>query len=197
MTKFNTVLFDGFETLDAFGPIEVMGHVPGGYEMNCFSLQGGTVESKQNVRTHTLPFAEMDTAGVLLIPGGIGVRPLLKDDEFMDQLRMLAEKAPHVLTVCTGSVLLAQTGLLNGRRATSNKMAFAWASSHGTEVDWIKQARWVQDGKYYTASGVSAGIDMTLGFVRDQHGLQAAEAAAGVIEYVWNQDADHDPFAVL
>jgi putative intracellular protease/amidase len=196
MTRFNILLFEGFETLDAFGPAEVIGSLPEAYELKCHSLSGGIIRSSQQVPVDTLPVAEIDPAGILLIPGGMGTRALVNDDHFIAQLKALSEKAPWVLTVCTGSALLAKTNLLNGKRATSNKIAFEWACSNGKEVDWVKKARWVKDGKFYTSSGISAGIDMALSFICDRHGIQAAQAIATRMEYLWNSDMNDDPFAI-
>ena len=196
MLRFNIVFFENFETLDALGPAEVIGTLQEEYDLKFYSLQGGILQSKQRVAVDTLPLREIDPSGVLLIPGGLGTRLVVNEENFMGQLKVLAEKAAYVLTVCTGSALLAKTSLLNGKKATSNKVAFAWASSNGPEVEWVKKARWVKDGKFYTSSGVSAGIDMTLGFVGDLHGLQKAQDIASYMEYVWNQDMDHDPFAI-
>ena len=196
MTNFNVILFDGFETLDAFGPVEVIGKMPDLYELGYYSLNGGIVESQQKVKIYSLPFSDINASGVLLIPGGMGTRSLVNDENFIEQLKILSEKAPHVLTVCTGSALIAKTGLLNGKKATTNKSAFEWTSSNGSQVNWIKKARWVIDGKYYTSSGVSAGIDMSLGFVRDLHGMETIRTITEGIEYVWNPDSENDPFAV-
>ena len=196
MKNFNITLFDGFETLDAFGPAEVIGSLPGLYELGYYSLNGGIVESSQKVKVQTLPFSDIDTSGVLLIPGGIGTISLVNDENFVEQLKILSEKAFHVLTVCTGSALIAKTGLLNGLKATTNKTDFEWASSNGPRVKWIKKARWVKDGKYYTSSGVSAGIDMSLGFVGDLHGMETVRKISKGIEYVWNPNPENDPFAV-
>ncbi|MCL1875805.1 MAG: DJ-1/PfpI family protein [Synergistaceae bacterium] len=194
MTSFNIVLYGGFETLDAFGPAEVIGQLPQDYSLKFHSLNGGIVVSSQQVPVDTLPFAEMDQSGILLIPGGFGARKLVIDENYVEQLKLFSEKAPYVLTVCTGSALLAKTNLLNGMKATSNKMVFEWVCSNGTEVNWIKKARWVKDGKYYTAAGISAGIDMLLGFVSDMHGVETAQTIANYIEYIWNSDMDNDPF---
>ena len=196
MTRFNIILFEGFETLDALGPAEVVGQLRKLYQLKFHSLRGGIIESTQQVPVDTLPFGEVDTSGVLFIPGGYGVRPLVNDRNFIEQLKVFSEKASYVLTVCTGSALLAKTNLLNGKKATSNKRAFEWACSNGAEVNWVKKARWVRDGKFYTSSGVSAGIDMTLGFVGDIHGIDDSQAIANYIEYIWNQDMDDDPFAL-
>ena len=125
----------------------------------------------------------------------MGTRPLVKDKAFLARLKEKAEGAEYVLTVCTGSALLAGTGLLDGRKATSNKMAFEWVKSCGEKVLWQPSARWTADGKYYTASGVSAGIDMALGFMWDRFGAEKARTIARNTEYVWNSDPEKDPFA--
>lgn len=98
------------------------------------------------------------------------------------------------MTVCTGTSLLARTGLLDGKNATTNKIAFDWVMTNGKDVLWNKKARWVADGKYYTSSGVTAGMDMTLGFLAERHGIDLALRVATEIEYVWIQDKNNDPF---
>lgn len=195
MTEFNIILFDNFETLDVFGPAEMIGRLPETYNLGYFSPEGKIVTSKQKVKVQTRPFHQIKQEGFLLIPGGMGTRTLVNDGDFIGQLTLLSEAAPFVLTVCTGSALLAKTGLLNGRRATSNKKAFGWVQSVSEEVVWVKQARWVVDGKFYTSSGVSVGMDMTLGFLCDLHGQNTAKNVADEIEYIWNRDWHVDPFA--
>ena len=100
-----------------------------------------------------------------------------------------------MLAVCTGTVLLATTGLLDGRRATTNKKDFTATIPYGPNVDWIPQARWVQDGKFFTSSGVSAGMDMSLAVMAKLFGQEAAEAVAVGTEYDWRNDPQWDPFA--
>ena len=195
MTEFSILLFDYFETLDAMGPAEVFGSLSGHYKLACYSLRGGPVRSTQGVRVETLPISAMPTGGVLLIPGGRGTRSLIEDDDFMVSLAWLSEAAQSVLTVCTGSGLLARTGLLDGRRATGNKISFSWTMEQGPDVLWQPSARWVRDGKLWTSSGVSAGIDMALAFVAEHQGRKTAEDCATYMEYVWNDDPNHDPFA--
>ncbi len=194
MKDFNVVLFNDFETLDVFGPVEVMGKLEKHYKVEFYSLNGGIVRSSQNVRVETLPIPDIEEGGILLIPGGIGTRSEVDNRDFIRTLKKLSEGAIFVLTVCTGSALLAKTGLLKNLKATTNKMAFDWVAGQDAEVQWIRKARWVSDGKYYTSSGVSAGIDMTLGFIGDTLGLEAAEKISRGIEYIWNKDSDNDPF---
>lgn len=195
MTTFNILLFDGFETLDAMGPIEIISKMPSRYKLGYFSLNGGMVMSSQGFHIETQPLTGIDPNGYLLIPGGMGTRKLIEDADFINTLKTLAEQVPYVLTVCTGVALLGKTGLLEGKKATGNKLVFDWIEKSSSAI-WIKKARWVKDGKFYSSSGVSAGMDMTLGFIRDIHGDKTAQDICKYIEYIWNDDADNDPFAI-
>lgn len=190
----NILLFQDFETLDAFGPAEVLGRVEQ-FSLRFISKNGGLIKSRQGIMVMTQPLDEADVNAVLLVPGGQGTRELVKSESFLQKLLNSASQAPYCLTVCTGSALLAATGLLDGIEATSNKKAFGWVMTTGRLVNWIPRARWVVDGKFYTSSGVSAGIDMALGFVADMFGIEKAENIAHDIEYIWNRDRDSDPFA--
>lgn len=188
------LLFDGFEPLDAFGPVEVLGHVEE-CRLSLCSAAGGLVTSFPGTQVATVPIAQANPEAVLLVPGGIGTRRLVDNASFLQTLRAAAEKSSFCLTVCTGSALLARTGLLDGRHATSNKRAFRWVTQNGPRVKWQQCARWTVDGKYYTASGVSAGIDMCLAFVANQFGASHSVRIAKNMEYLWNTDSSNDPFA--
>lgn len=192
------ILYNDFETLDVFGPVEVLGTLADRFNIIHASQNGGIVRSTQKVPVPTVPFEDLDTKGsVLLIPGGVGTRQLVKNREYTSSLIRLAGDAEFILTVCTGSILLSKTGLLDGKKATSNKRVFAWTGMESPAVYWIKKARWVKDGNIYTSSGVSAGIDMALGFVADRFGLETALEVARGIEYEWHEDPTWDPFAEL
>lgn len=189
----NVILFSDFETLDVFGPVEVFGKVEN-YTIEYYSQQGGSITNKDGLKIETQKIDNIKINDVLFIPGGSGTRIEVNNTEFLSNIRVLAEKSRYVLTVCTGSALLARTGLLDGKKATSNKRAFDWVKSNSDQVNWIQQARWIIDGKYYTSSGVSAGIDMALGFISDLQGKDIAEAIAFRIEYNWQSDKEHDDF---
>ena len=197
--EFNVILFHDFETLDAFGPVEVLGSIDSlgikKIRMNFYSEHGGIVKSHQGVKVLTERLSDLVHPDILLIPGGMGVRTEIDNIEFIRALAELCDNSRYVLTVCTGTALLAKTGLLKGIKATSNKSVFDWVSQQDKEVLWQKKARWVKDEKYYTSSGISAGIDMTLDFVKDLYGVETAESIATHMEYLWNRISDHDPFA--
>jgi len=190
----NILLFPDFETLDAFGPVEVLGKIER-YHLHYVSIAGGMIVSRQGIQILTENIDDVDTTGILLIPGGQGTRSLVDDDGYINKLTDIVLQSEYCLTVCTGSALLAKTGVLDYRKATSNKRAFEWVKSINTNVLWIDRARWVVDQKYYTSSGVSAGIDMALGFVADRFGHANAKKIANGIEYIWNADPDDDKFA--
>ncbi len=188
------LLFDDFETLDLMGPCEVFGFVEG-VKLRYFSVAGGPVKAKQGYFILTQPLSGMEEDSVLVVPGGMGTRALVGDKDFLSALKSAAERASYVLTICTGSAILARTGLLDGLMATSNKRSYVWVTGQGPAVRWQPSARWVVDSRFYTASGVSAGTDMALGFVADRLGKNAAQQIARIMEYTWNDDKDSDPFA--
>ncbi|MGL4940775.1 DJ-1/PfpI family protein [uncultured Bifidobacterium sp.] len=191
----NVVVFDGFEPLDVFGPFDVFTHTDA-VGVRIFSLDGpGATVSEGGARVEALGPEEIDPRGVLLIPGGSGTRALVGDGRWLSSLRRLAAQSSQVLTVCTGSALLAAAGALDGRRATSNDLAFDWVVGTGERVDWIKEARWVVDGKFRTSSGISAGIDMALDYVEDTCGPEAADKVSAQMEYIRNRESGYDPFA--
>lgn len=191
----NVILFRDFETLDIFGPVEILGKM----ENICikyYSLTGGIISNGDNVRIETNVIDEIVSTDndTLFIPGGLGTRSEINNNILIDKIKVLAEKSQYVMTVCTGSALLAKTKLLDGKRATSNKRAFEWVKTSSGNVIWLNKARWVVDDKYYTSSGVSAGIDMALGFISDIKGVEEARRIALSIEYNWQEDKDVDNF---
>lgn len=191
------ILYPDFETLDVFGPVEIFGKVPD-WKMQFYSRDGGLISNRDGVEIatesfNTMPQSEIDT---LFIPGGTGARTLILEADYINQLKQLAQKSRYVLTVCTGSALLAKSGLLDGKRATSNKLSFQWVKTSSLQTQWIEKARWVTDEKYYTSSGISAGMDMALAFVKDRAGETVARQIATRIEYRWQQDSQQDEFCL-
>ncbi|MEL7060386.1 MAG: DJ-1/PfpI family protein [Acidobacteriota bacterium] len=188
------VLYPGFEVLDVYGPVEMWGYVPE-FELLTIAATAGPIRSTQGLVTiadHSFDSApEID---LLFVPGGAGMLGLLKDEATLDFLRRRAAAADLTTSVCTGSILLAAAGVLDGHRATSNKLHFSIARATSDAVTWIEEARWVDDGKVVTSSGVSAGIDMALHVVDRLYGTARAEQLAMWTEYIWNRDPTNDPF---
>lgn len=196
--KVAVLLFEDFETLDVFGPVEIFGILKENYRVSFYSLAGGVVQNSHGVSVVTGNLADIKNGvDIFLIPGGWGTRPEVNNIVLINMIREISKAAKFVFTVCTGTALLARTGLLDGRKATTNKRAFDWVMTQGPKVNWVKKARWVVDGHFYTSSGVSAGMDMVLGFLQDMHGTDFAMDAANRIEYNWNSNKDEDNFYIL
>ncbi len=191
------LLFKDFETLDVFGPVEILGRLKNHYQVLFCSISGGLVKNEHGVSIAT---AKMESIKkqieIFLIPGGHGTRKEVDNTQLLDQVREVCLASKFVFTVCTGSAILAKTGLLDGKKATSNKKAFDWVTTQGKDVNWIRKARWTKDEKYYTSAGVSAGMDMTLGFLQDIHGIEFARKVAFEIEYNWIENMDEDNFYI-
>lgn len=195
MQTLTALVFDDFETLDLFGPIELFGSLPNDFRIQFASMKGGIIHNHHGVALQTVAVAELaQQTNILLVVGGKGTRPLINDAHFLQTLTTLADNADWVLSVCTGSALLAKAGILDHKRATSNKRAWQWVTEQSDQVDWIKQARWVVDGKFYTSSGVTAGMDMALGFIADRQGRDSAKEVADYTEYRWQEDSRLDDF---
>ena len=189
------LLFDDFETLDVFGPVAIFGRLVDLYSVKFYSLNGGQIKNRHGVTILTEKLETINAnVEIYLIPGGAGTRKEVDNKLLIDKIKEISILSKYVLTVCTGSALLAKTGLLDNKRATSNKREFPWVITNGPNVDWDKTARWTVDDKYYTSSGVTAGIDMALGFLSDRHGIDFARQVAFRIEYNWIEERDDDTF---
>lgn len=189
------LVYPEFELLDLYGPLEMFGMHPEAFSLRIVADGANSVPSAQGPRTAVDDLLGAESYDILLIPGGRGTRRDVKNARLLAWLREAAESAEIVASVCTGSALLARAGLLDGRAATTNKRAFDWVMSQGPKVDWRRRARWVEDGKFWTSSGVSAGTDMALALIGRLLGPEKARQAADWAEYTPNEDPADDPFA--
>lgn len=196
------ILYEGFELLDMFGPLEMFTALPAEMlEVVMIAEQKGTVNAG-SMSGAPMPSVvadySFDTApalDVILVPGGMGTIPELNNAAMLNFLAERAKTATITSSVCTGSALLAKAGILDGKKATSNKQVFNLAVSCSDKVEWVESARWVDDGNVVTSSGVSAGIDMSLAIIARLFDDETAESIANGAEYTWHRDANVDPFA--
>lgn len=197
------VIYPGFEMLDLFGPLEMFSLLGSDrLRLHLVAEKPGPVAAALGDEGAVGPqvlaeygFSEAPSLDMLLVPGGVGSRRELDNPRFLDFLRQRAPQARVVSSVCTGSALLAKAGLLDGRRATSNKQVFALATRQSERVTWEPSARWVEDGPFFTSSGVSAGMDMALAIIERLWGGEVATQVASFAEYTRETDADNDPFS--
>lgn len=175
------LLFDRMTALDAVGPYDVLGRVPGA-EVTFVGVRRGEVRTDVGtlglVAGATLD--EVTEPDVVLVPGGPGQRDHMDDGPVHEWLRAVDRHTTWTTSVCTGSLVLAAAGLLRGRRATSHWVRRDDLAAYGVEP---VAERVVVDGKYVTAAGVSSGIDMALDLVGRMEGQFVAEAVQCGIEY--------------
>jgi transcriptional regulator GlxA family with amidase domain len=180
--------FPGMQSLDAIGPFEVFAGAtaaaktlgrPGGYRVTLASSQGQVVRAESGVGVATEPLPEPGTRiDTLVLPGGGQARSARNDPELVDWIKAVAPGCRRVATVCTGAFLAAHAGLLDGRRVTTH-----WAQAHRLAaefplLDVDPDPLYIQDGKYWTSAGVTAGIDLALALVEKDLGADVAQAVA-------------------
>lgn len=193
--RLGVILYNNFELLDAYGPLEMFGCVPEEIEILVIAQNKGGVKSSAGPQTLAeYDFTDAPKLDLLLIPGGIGTIGELKNPAMLDFLRARCPTGQITMSVCSGSAILAKAGLLDGLAATSNKMYFDLARSQSDAVEWVEEARWVDAGQYVTSSGVSAGTDMALAVIARLFGDEQAETIARFTEFQWHRQADVDPF---
>lgn len=208
---YGMLLFQAFESLDVFGPLDALQILSKRYKMDLSLISSSSTLDPVStaprapsmnpmnssffqsvVPTHTIKDApDLD---VLIIPGGIGTRaPDL--NATIDYIRTTYPKLQYLITVCTGAGLAAEAGVLDGKRATTNKGSWIHTIARGPRVKWEGHARWTVDGNVWTSSGISAGIDVTFAFIEHLYGGNVATEIANLMEYERHQDAKWDPFA--
>jgi putative intracellular protease/amidase len=197
------LLFPGFEPLDVIGPVELfacaaevsivfISERPGSIPASKGSVQLIASTSFDDILSEKQPVPDW-----LLVPGGVGTRMEVKNPSILQFVSAVGPKASLCMSVCTGTALLAASGILDGFKATSNKRAFDWVASNSDKVKWERQARWVHDGNFVTSSGVSAGMDMAVYVLKATLGEERASEIAAYVEYLPATDAAADPFADL
>jgi putative intracellular protease/amidase len=174
------VLYPGMTELDFIAPHTVFSRIPG-VETIVASLAGGNILSDGGlVFAGTKPTSELDSCDLLFFPGGFPATEMAGDPAFMSEARRLASGARYLTSVCTGSLILAATGLLKGRRAACH---WAWRdmlSLFGVIPD---PGRVVRDGDIITAGGVTSGLDFALVVAAELAGETFAQALQLGLEY--------------
>ncbi|WP_426367244.1 GlxA family transcriptional regulator [Streptomyces sp. E-08] len=180
------VLFDDVQSLDVTGPVEVFTGAarasgdPSAYPVRTASLDGGPVRTHSGLRL--LPDTALDAAvadgppHTLVVPGGEGTRA--PDPALIDWLRVNAPEAGRLVSVCTGALLLAEAGLLDGHRATTHWTACDHLARRHPAVDVDPDPIFVRDGRLSTSAGVTAGIDLALALVEEDLGRDIALTVA-------------------
>jgi transcriptional regulator GlxA family with amidase domain len=189
VTAIGVVLFEGAEELDWAGPWEVLAawaqlFPDDGVHVVTVSREPGPVTCAKGLRV--LPDETWETAlllDVLVYPGGVGTRAQLGDEAVREWLRGVAARGTLVTSVCTGSLVLADAGLLDGRPATTWWGRIDELATLGRDIEVRPDDRFVDSGDVVTAAGVSAGIDMALHLVARLHSPERAREVRRYIQY--------------
>ena len=174
-------IFDRLTALDAVGPYEVLSRLPGA-TVHFIAVEPGPKRTENGMLAITADLAldELTEPEVIVVPGGLGTRALTRDETMLAWLRHAHQHSQWTTSVCTGSLLLAAAGILDGLEATTHWLAFDTLRELGvTPVS----RRVVEQGKVITAAGVSAGIDMALTLASRIAGEDQARAIQLGIEY--------------
>lgn len=194
--KVAILIFDDVEVLDFAGPFEVFNVTtemlktdPAPFDV--YTVAPSDVPIYARGKLAIQPAYSLDTCpppDILIVPGGVGTRPLLTNQTVLNWIAAQAERVELLLSVCTGSLLLGKLGLLDGLTVTT----------HGDNLDELRQLapnaqvvgdqRYLDNGRIITAGGISAGIDMSLYVVHKLLGAEAIRAATTEMEYHWTPD---------
>lgn len=196
------LIFEGFQLLDAAGPIGVFempmrGITPPPYRLTVYSLDGGALRASCGVRMHSEKLPPALTLDTLIVSGGEGTREAMADAALLNAIRDLSARTRRTCSVCSGSFLLAAAGLLDGRRATTH-----WRRSDGFArlfpgIQLDADRIFVRDGKFWTSAGITAGIDLALALVEDDLGSNVALRAARELVVHQRRHGGQSQFSVM
>jgi transcriptional regulator GlxA family with amidase domain len=186
------LIFDGVEVLDFAGPFEVFGvarNSSGEFacEVLTVALEQREIIARNGLRIipHRIA-SDLGAVDILVVPGGFGTRHELTNPAMLEFIRTASNAASLTMSVCTGSLLLGASGLLEGRSATTHRDAMDELRTLNCGADILPDARIVDNGRIVTSAGISAGIDAALYIVARLFGQAAAAGTAHYMQYDWN-----------
>lgn len=190
-TRVGILIFNEVEILDFCGPYEVFsvtrrqrGEAESPYETILIAATADPIHTRGGM--NVLPHATIHDCpplDILLIPGGRGTRPLLHNDDILNWVKTQATQVQTLTSVCTGALVLAQAGLLDGLTATTHWESLDMMAQNYPQVTVNRDQHWVEQGRVLTSAGISAGIDMALTIVARDHGEATARETALQMEY--------------
>lgn len=185
------LIFDEVEVLDCCGPYEVFGVArtkEGTPPFNVFTIAERPVTISARNQLSLLPrfsFTDGPVVDVLVVPGGAGARKMMDNPRVLEWIKLTASHAELVLSVCTGALVLAKAGLLDGLSATTHHSALDSLRKLAPKTTVVEDRKFVDNGRIITSGGVSAGINASLHAVSRLVGREEAVQTARYIEYDW------------
>jgi transcriptional regulator GlxA family with amidase domain len=170
-----------------------------GYSLHAVSIEGGLIITAEGIGIATAPISDFAGAGIdtIVVPGALNIEPALRDRRLVDWLRVTAPKARRTASVCAGAFLLAEAGLLHGRRAATHWSSCTLLGERYPSVKVEPDAIFVRDDPIWTSAGVSAGIDLSLAMVQDDCGHNVAMQVARELVIYMKRPGGQSQFSEL
>ena len=190
-TKVGIFIFNNIQILDFTGPYDVFAFSSEDFEVFTIGENMKPIETSYGLSVNPkYTFENCPQPDVLIIPGG-GVSKELEKENVIEWIARTAEKSQYVLSVCTGSFLIAKAGLLQGKSATTYNSAISTLRSLFPDIKVVSDQRYVDNGKVLTSAGISSGIDASFHLIAKMKGLGVAQEAALGLEYDWNPNSNY------
>ncbi|TDZ74523.1 Isonitrile hydratase [Colletotrichum trifolii] len=211
--NYGAILFPGLDMVDVYGPLDILQLLSLSQHLNLHLIAAtldpvvtGIVDplnptlNKANSSfyptiTPTATFADDVNLDVLIVPGGPGARAAGGED-VVEYVKRTYPKVKYLITICTGTAFAARAGILDGKRATTNKRAWDVIRAYGPEVKWVAPARYVVDGNIWSSSGVTASLDLMYAFVAEKYDAAVSTRIANTMEHT-PLAADDDVFSEI
>ena len=195
------LLFDGFQLLDAAGPIaafEIAGRYrPGAYALSVLAKSAGLVASSSGATMSAVSFDDAPALDTLVVAGGDGTRAAIRDAEILSFLEDAAPRARRVASVCSGAFLLAEAGLLDGKRATTHWGRTPGFAARYPRVRLEPDRIFIRDGAIWTSAGITAGIDLALAMIAEDLGEPVARQTAQQLVVYRRRPGGQSQFSAL
>lgn len=200
-TRIGMLLFPGFQILDAAGPIAAFEiaarYREGAYGLDILAKRAGAVESSSGASMQASVLAEAGPLDMLIVVGGEGTRAAVRDEELIGLIRARAPQARRIASVCSGAFLLAEAGLLDGRRATTHWRRGAELARDYPRVRLEADRIYVRDGPVWTSAGITAGIDLALAMIAEDLGEDVARRTARQLVVYRQRSGGQSQFSAL
>jgi transcriptional regulator GlxA family with amidase domain len=195
------LLFPDFQLLDAAGPISAFGiaerYVPGSYRLRVIARHAGAVASTSGASMNAAGLPRAATLDTLVIAGGEGSRAAARDATLLSYVRRCGDQARRIASVCSGAYVLAATGLLDGRPATTHWTRSADFARRFPKVRLDADRIFVKSGKYWSSAGITAGIDLALAMIAEDVGESVARRVAQQLVVYYRRPGGQSQFSTL
>ena len=195
------LLFDDFQILDAAGPLAAFEiaarYRPGAYAIEIFAKASGAVASSSGATMYARAFDPEEALDTLIVVGGDGAYAAARDENLLALIRAAAARAPRIASVCSGAFLLAEAGLLDGRRATTHWQRGPQFARAYPKVRLEPDRIYVRDGPIWTSAGITAGIDLALAMIAQDLGEEVARQTARQLVVYRQRSGGQSQFSAL